>query len=93
MSVCVPSDSEVLRQGYAVWSGAFTHAVQFVHRDVQAVEELQRVPGDGRGTGKAEGAAVHSQRLPHFLVHQTLGQAIVQRLVGRLTVPEMETKN
>lgn len=59
-------------------SGALAHAVQFVQRNIQAEEELQRVFGDGSGTGVALSAAVQAQSLAHLFEHELFGNVVAE---------------
>lgn len=59
-------------------SGALTHAVQLVQRNVQAEEELQGVFGDGSSAGVALSAAIQAQSFTHLFEHQLLGYVIAE---------------
>jgi len=70
---CVPGELEGLGGGDGVRPAALAHAVQLVHGDVQAEEELQGVFGDGGGARVAPAAAVQAQGLAHLFEHQLFG--------------------
>lgn len=74
----VPGEPEGIGEGDGVRPGAFTHAVQLIHRDVQAEEELQGVFGDGCGACVALGAAVQTQSLTDLFEHKLFGYLIAE---------------
>lgn len=63
-------------------SGALTHAVKLVERNVEAEEELQGVFGDRGGACVASGAAVQAESLAYFLKHELFGNLIAERGAG-----------
>lgn len=73
-------------------SSALAHAVQLVHRDIQAEEELQGVFSDGRGACVALSAAVQPQGLAHLFEHNLFGDVIAERCAACCSASEERHK-
>lgn len=73
-------------------SSALAHAVQLVHRNIQAEEELQGVFGDGSGACVALSAAVQPQGLAHLLEHNRFGDVIAERCAACCSASEERHK-
>lgn len=73
-------------------SGALTHAVQLVQRNIQAEEELQGVFGDGSGARVALTAAVQPKSLAHLSEHQLFGYVVAERCTACRAASEERRK-
>lgn len=73
MLCCWPADA-VLIDGHRVWTRALAHAVELLHRDVQAHVVVQSFFCDGSGSSAAQLAAVQTQGGPNLLKDQVVGK-------------------